>query len=26
VVPTSSMVPLIRVRVPSTKIAQGGTE
>jgi hypothetical protein len=26
VVPTSSMVPPIRVRVPSTKIAQGGVE
>jgi hypothetical protein len=26
VVPTSSMVPPIRVRVPSTKIAQGGIE
>jgi hypothetical protein len=26
VVPTSSMVPSIRVRVPSTKIAQGGAE
>jgi hypothetical protein len=26
VVPTSSMVPPIRVRVPSRKIAQGGTE
>jgi hypothetical protein len=26
VVPTSSMVPPIKVRVPSTKIAQGGTE
>jgi hypothetical protein len=26
VVPTSSMVPPIRVRVPSVKIAQGGAE